>query len=70
MNEDQRDGLGDALRTRSFRDEDYTNRRVFLRSYPLHFDNDDQETQASATAHSYKTSNKLGGAHDRLFQKD
>lgn len=24
-----------GLRTRSFRDEDYNNRRVFLRSYPL-----------------------------------
>ncbi|KAK1415829.1 hypothetical protein QVD17_31617 [Tagetes erecta] len=61
MNEDQRDGL----RTRSFRNEDYTNRRVFLKSYPLNFDNDDQDqnhhqTQASATADIYKTSKRLG----------
>ncbi|KAD2393718.1 hypothetical protein E3N88_40695 [Mikania micrantha] len=43
---------GDDLRTRSFRDEDYTIRRVFLTSYPLHFDNDDiyQETPMHTTA--------------------
>ncbi|CAN4111604.1 unnamed protein product [Withania somnifera] len=27
----------EAARSRSFRDEDYNNRRVFLRSYPLHW---------------------------------
>ncbi|KAI3730840.1 hypothetical protein L1987_62018 [Smallanthus sonchifolius] len=56
---------GGGLRTRSFRNEDYTNRRVFLRSYPLHFDSDEdhQETQEHATAttkHSAKVSNGLG----------
>ncbi|GFP95762.1 hypothetical protein PHJA_001720400 [Phtheirospermum japonicum] len=28
----------DGMRARSFRDEDYDTRRVFLRSYPLHWD--------------------------------
>ncbi|KAL3649545.1 hypothetical protein CASFOL_005948 [Castilleja foliolosa] len=28
----------DGMRARSFRDEDYNTRRVFLRSYPLHWD--------------------------------
>ncbi|KAL1543514.1 hypothetical protein AAHA92_20479 [Salvia divinorum] len=28
---------GDGLRAKSFRDEDYNTRRVFLRSYPLHW---------------------------------
>ncbi|KAD2804002.1 hypothetical protein R6Q59_031776 [Mikania micrantha] len=43
MEQDQ----GDGLRTRSFKYEDYNNRRVFLRSYPLYVDHDDdhQETQ-------------------------
>ncbi|KAL4318071.1 hypothetical protein GQ457_18G022510 [Hibiscus cannabinus] len=32
----------DAVRTRSFRYEDYNNRRVFLRSYPLHCGEDEE----------------------------
>lgn len=31
--------------TRSFRYEDYSNRRVFLRSYPLHWDGKDDEKE-------------------------
>ncbi|XP_022725563.1 uncharacterized protein LOC111281980 [Durio zibethinus] len=34
---------GDGMRTRSFRNEDYNNRRAFLRSYPLHWGEDDEE---------------------------
>ncbi|KAI3733367.1 hypothetical protein L6452_12810 [Arctium lappa] len=40
--------LGEGLRTRSFRNEDYNTRRAFLTSYPLNFDH--QETPASAPA--------------------
>lgn len=38
----------DGMRTWSFRYEDYNNRRAFLRSYPLHWgeDEDNQETVA------------------------
>ncbi|KAL4573841.1 hypothetical protein LXL04_020661 [Taraxacum kok-saghyz] len=58
---------GDTLRTRSFRNEDYNNRRVFLRSYPLHFNNDEdhqeQETYVivdatSADGDDYKKQKK------------
>ncbi|PWA95224.1 hypothetical protein CTI12_AA018110 [Artemisia annua] len=52
---------GDGLRTRSFRDEDYTTRRLFLRSYPLHFgnDEDDQEAQThGATIDNDKASKR------------
>nr|XP_043613871.1 uncharacterized protein LOC122585813 [Erigeron canadensis] len=49
----------DGLRTRSFRNEDYNTRRVFLRSYPL-FDHDDNnnDTQASATIDSDRYFNR------------
>lgn len=56
---------GDGLRTRSFRDEDYTTRRLFLRSYPLHFgnDEDDQEAQThGATIDTDKASKRTTGA--------
>ncbi|KAK3040835.1 hypothetical protein RJ639_029179 [Escallonia herrerae] len=35
----------DGLRTRSFRNEDYNNRRVFLRSYPLQWGGEDEESK-------------------------
>ncbi|KAB1212996.1 hypothetical protein CJ030_MR5G025807 [Morella rubra] len=35
----------DGLRTRSFRNEDYNNRRVFLRSYPLQWGGDDEHIE-------------------------
>ncbi|CAI0627273.1 unnamed protein product [Linum tenue] len=31
-----------TVRTKSFRDEDHSYRRVFLRSYPLHWEADDK----------------------------
>ncbi|KAL3536845.1 hypothetical protein ACH5RR_000211 [Cinchona calisaya] len=50
------------LRTRSFRNEDYNNRRAFLRSYPLYGggDQDDQdvETKTAKKDANGKTSNK------------
>ncbi|GFZ21154.1 hypothetical protein Acr_29g0003160 [Actinidia rufa] len=33
------------LRARSFRNEDYTNRRAFLRSYPLHWGGEDEHEE-------------------------
>lgn len=36
----EKDEIG--LRTKSFRDEDYNNRRVFLRSYPLQWGGEDE----------------------------
>ena len=56
---------GDGLRTRSFRDEDYTTRRLFLRSYPLNFgdDEDDQEAQThGATIETDQASKRTTGA--------
>ncbi|KAF5952828.1 hypothetical protein HYC85_010772 [Camellia sinensis] len=37
------------LRTKSFRDEDYNNRRVFLRSYPLQWGGDEGEENKQDT---------------------
>ncbi|CAN0929248.1 hypothetical protein LINGRAHAP2_LOCUS36958 [Linum grandiflorum] len=34
-----------VVRAKSFRDEDYNNRRVFLRSYPLHWDAEDRSDE-------------------------
>ncbi|CAN1137275.1 hypothetical protein LINPERHAP2_LOCUS9951 [Linum perenne] len=34
-----------VTRTKSFRDEDYSNRRVFLRSYPLHWEAEDRSNE-------------------------
>ncbi|KAK8522569.1 hypothetical protein V6N13_115533 [Hibiscus sabdariffa] len=39
----------DEVRTRSFRYEDYNNRRVFLRSYPLHWGEDEENNEETAT---------------------
>ncbi|PWA81303.1 hypothetical protein CTI12_AA188790 [Artemisia annua] len=66
---------GDGLRTRSFRDEDYTTRRLFLRSYPLHFgnDEDDQEAQThGATIDNDKASKRTTGefAHGDDHKKE
>ncbi|KAK9090141.1 hypothetical protein Sjap_023323 [Stephania japonica] len=35
----------DGARVRSFRDENYNNRRVFLRSYPLYWEDVEEEEQ-------------------------
>ncbi|WOG88682.1 hypothetical protein DCAR_0207917 [Daucus carota subsp. sativus] len=37
-------------RARSFREEGYTNRRIFLRSYPLHWGGDDRSKELEKTA--------------------
>ncbi|KAK2636750.1 hypothetical protein Ddye_031542 [Dipteronia dyeriana] len=34
-----------GMRTRSFRYEDYNNRRVFLRSYPLHWGGEEEDEE-------------------------
>ncbi|KAE8719331.1 hypothetical protein F3Y22_tig00109972pilonHSYRG00470 [Hibiscus syriacus] len=39
----------DGVRTRSFRYEDYNNRRVFLRSYPLHSGEDEETNEETVT---------------------
>ncbi|GMI87698.1 hypothetical protein HRI_002439100 [Hibiscus trionum] len=39
----------DGVRTRSFRYEDYNTRRVFLRSYPLHQGEDEENNEETAT---------------------
>ncbi|KAL0428899.1 UNVERIFIED_CONTAM: hypothetical protein Sradi_0515900 [Sesamum radiatum] len=48
----------DGMRARSFRYEDYSTRRVFLRSYPLHWGADSQVEEsreaAAATAEDRK----------------
>ncbi|KAM2057786.1 hypothetical protein ACFX16_030434 [Malus domestica] len=50
-----------GMRTRSFRDEDYTNRRVFLRSYPLDWElgGDDKNHKEAAAAGG-------GGSTDKM----
>lgn len=37
----------EEIKTRSFRYEDYNTRRVFLRSYPLQWENDDCDEEAA-----------------------
>ncbi|CAL9755455.1 unnamed protein product [Musa acuminata subsp. burmannicoides] len=37
--------MEDGMRTRSFRDEDYSNRRAFLRSYPLQWGEQKEEEE-------------------------
>ncbi|KAF3431067.1 hypothetical protein FNV43_RR25797 [Rhamnella rubrinervis] len=43
MKDTEENGEGNGLRTRSFRYEDYNNRRVFLRSYPLQWGGEEEE---------------------------
>ncbi|WRX14897.1 hypothetical protein QQP08_007384 [Theobroma cacao] len=47
---DCQDIEGDGMRPRSFRYEDYNNRRVFLRSYPLHWGEDEENNEDTVTA--------------------
>lgn len=39
---------GNKMRTRSFRDENYNNRRAFWRSYPLHWGEDEYSKEDTA----------------------
>lgn len=51
MTMDMKGGGGEnetAMRSRSFRNEDYNARRVFLRSYPLQWGDDEEEKEAAA----------------------
>ncbi|KAJ4966060.1 hypothetical protein NE237_017909 [Protea cynaroides] len=59
-------GEEDEKRARSFRDEDYNNRRVFLRSYPLHWaedqinnDNVDEEVETNQGILNVSKSGKM-----------
>ncbi|KAH7570475.1 hypothetical protein ACOSP7_018634 [Xanthoceras sorbifolium] len=47
-----------GMRTRSFRYEDYNNRRVFLRSYPLHWGGEDDENNEEGVKVTYKSPEK------------
>ncbi|KAL1549880.1 hypothetical protein AAHA92_17912 [Salvia divinorum] len=40
----------DGLRAKSFRDEDYNTRRVFLRSYPLHWGTESEGEESTEAA--------------------
>lgn len=39
------EGQEDGVRVRSFRYEDYNNRRAFLRSYPLNWEGEEEEEE-------------------------
>ncbi|OAY73858.1 hypothetical protein ACMD2_10132 [Ananas comosus] len=41
---------GEGLKTRSFRYEDYNNRRAFLRSYPLQWEDEEEEEEEGEEA--------------------
>lgn len=47
-----------GMRTRSFRNKDYNNRRVFLRSYPLHWGGEDEENNEEMTITNKNTKKK------------
>ncbi|XVF02719.1 hypothetical protein REPUB_Repub04eG0198500 [Reevesia pubescens] len=52
----------DVIRNRSFRYEDYNNRRVFLHSYPLHWGEDEETvsvTKESSTGKNKKPVKKI-----------
>ncbi|KAG9455552.1 hypothetical protein H6P81_000060 [Aristolochia fimbriata] len=56
----------DGVRARSFRYEDYNNRRIFLRSYPLHWrggGEEDEEENEEEGDHQ----GKRGGVKGRLL---
>ncbi|OWM89750.1 hypothetical protein CDL15_Pgr024498 [Punica granatum] len=46
------------LKTRSFRYEDYNNRRTFLRSYPLHWDGEEDEEESEEDAEKAEEESK------------
>ncbi|KAJ4710866.1 1,3-beta-glucan synthase component bgs4 [Melia azedarach] len=47
-----------GMRKRSFRCEDYNNRRVFLRSYPLHWEGEDKENDEETVVTKRNTKKK------------
>jgi hemin uptake protein HemP len=47
-----------GTKTRSLRFEDYYNRRVFLRSYPLHFGAEDEKTNEEKVSATNKDTEK------------
>jgi hypothetical protein len=49
---------GTGMRTRSFRDEDYINRRAFLRSYPLYHGAEDETTNEEMIGATNKETEK------------
>lgn len=51
----------EGLRTRSFRYEDYNNRRVFLRSYPLHWGKEEEEKEENKKQETTTTSTSTAG---------
>lgn len=62
----------DGTRARSFRYEDYNTRRVFLRSYPLHWGSEsepDQESQPSPAAANYTTKQEPAKIRSRKREK-
>uniref|UniRef100_A0A2C9UMS1 Uncharacterized protein n=1 Tax=Manihot esculenta TaxID=3983 RepID=A0A2C9UMS1_MANES len=46
------------MKTRSFRYEDYNNRRVFLRSYPLQWEEDDRANESTRRVAKEKSKEK------------
>ncbi|XVE92167.1 hypothetical protein REPUB_Repub01dG0074000 [Reevesia pubescens] len=46
------------MRSRSFRYGDYNSRRVFLRSYPLHWGEDEENTEETVTVTKESTTGK------------
>ena len=51
---DSKDMDENGIKTRSFRFEDYNNRRVFLRSYPLYSEPEDEENKEEIVKRSTK----------------
>lgn len=67
---------GNGLRTRSFRYEDYNNRRVFLRSYPLQWGGGDEQEEEEVRNEgkeeeesNKKVTNKENNGKKKLIQK-
>ncbi|KAL8495311.1 hypothetical protein ACS0TY_019459 [Phlomoides rotata] len=61
----------DGMRARSFRYEDYNTRRVFLRSYPLHWgaESEAEESAASEAAAKYNSKEEPGKVGKKPIKK-
>ncbi|KDP26785.1 hypothetical protein JCGZ_17943 [Jatropha curcas] len=55
---DHKDIKENGMKTRSFRYEDYNNRRVFLRSYPLQWDGEENIANEEISSVSKENSEK------------
>ena len=55
--------MGKGMRSRSFRDEDYNTRRVFLRSYPLQWGVEERGDVAEAAKEVGTRRNGIGKKH-------